>query len=184
LRKHVLVTAAIAVAALSVVLAPTLAGAETAPTTPAATGVTDTIAMKIEKGALKFVGPKTVTQGDELEIVNETDPKKVGPHTFSLVTEGSVPKTKSALQKCQICGAVAKWQGAHEDKPPTINPAKAGAAGWDTEGSLTKKGDSWFTQKKGESFEQEVSAPAGTTIHYICAIHPFMHGTFKVLPAS
>jgi hypothetical protein len=172
-------TAAVAISAFG----PGLAGAETTPT-----GTTDTIYIKEVKGALKFVAPQTVTQGDELKIENTTDPKKVGPHTFSLVTAGSVPKTKSARQQCftpkHICLAIAKWQGAHGQKPPTINPSEAGLEGWDTEGSVTKTGDSWFTQKKGESFEQPVSAAAGTTLHFICAVHPWMHGTVKVLPAG
>ncbi len=75
-------------AIIAALIAPGLAGAAVTPT-----GVTDTIHIEIVKGALKFVAPKTVTQGDELEIVNETNPKQVGPHTFSLVTKGSLPKT-------------------------------------------------------------------------------------------
>jgi hypothetical protein len=160
------------------------AGAETV-----ATGKTDTIFIKDEKGALKFVAPKTVTQGDELKIVNTTNPKRHGPHTFSLVTPGSVPKTKPARQKCftpkHICLAVAKWQGFNKKEEITINPAKAGEPGWDTEGNATsKKGDSWFTEKKGESFEQIVSADASAgpkTLHFICAVHPWMHGQVEVV---
>src|SRR5215218_11500149 len=76
------------------------------------TGVTDQISMELTKGKLKFVGPSSVTVGDQLEIVNETNPKQVGPHTFSLVTKGSVPKTAGARKSCftpkHICLAVAK----------------------------------------------------------------------------
>jgi hypothetical protein len=177
------------VLALLVVFAGTgAAGAETAPT-----GKTDTIYIREGKGfSLKFVGPKTVTQGDTLKIVNATDPKRVGPHTFSLVTEGSLPKTPSARQKCftpkHICLAIAKWQGAKGEEPPTINPSKAGEPGWDTEGNATtKKGDSWFTAKKGQSFEQIVSADTTTgpkTLHFICAVHAWMQGQVKVVPPA
>jgi hypothetical protein len=157
------------------------AGAETV-----ATGKTDTIFIKAEGHNLKFVAPKTVAQGDELKIVNSTNPKQVGPHTFSLVTAGSVPKTKSARQKCftpkHICLAVAKWQGFNKKEEITINPAKAGEPGWDTEGNATgKKGDSWFSEEKGESFEQIVSATAPKTLHFICAVHPWMHGQVEVV---
>jgi len=31
---------------------------------------------------------------------------------------------------------------------------------------------------------QQVTAAAGTTIHFMCAIHPWMHGQITVLPAS
>jgi hypothetical protein len=162
------------------------AGAETAPT-----GKTDTIYIKVEGHNLKFVGPKTVTQGDELKIVSTTNPKQVGPHTFSLVAPGSVPKTKPARQNCftpkHICMAIAKWHGFDpKTEKISINPAKAGEPGWDTAGNATnKKGDSWFTEKKGSSYEQIVSADTSagpTVLHFVCAIHPWMHGQVEVLP--
>lgn len=185
MKKH-LVVAASAAAALLAVFAPSLATAEVP-----ATGTTDTIGIQDVKGALKFVAPESVRQGDQLEIVNETDPKKVGPHTFSLVTQGSVPKTKSARKNCftpkHICMSIAKWHGFDpKTEKISINPAKAGPEGWSTEGSTSKKGDSWFTEKKGETFSQQVTADPATTgtLYFICAVHPWMHGKVKVLPAS
>jgi hypothetical protein len=150
--------------------------------------VTDTVHIEIVKGALKFAAPQTVTQGDDLEIVNETNPKQVGPHTFSLVTKGSLPKTKPARQNCftpkHICFAIAKWQGVKGQGAPSINPSEAGPEGWSTMGNLTKTGDSWFTGlKKGASFTQEVTS-APQTIYFMCAIHPWMQGKIKVLPGS
>ncbi|HEY4565046.1 MAG TPA: hypothetical protein VIJ36_18830, partial [Thermoanaerobaculia bacterium] len=66
----------------------------------------------------------------------------------------------------------------------TINPAKAGPDGWSTAGNATgKKGDSWFSgEKKGGHFSQEVTAVAGTTLYFVCAVHPFMHGQVNVEP--
>jgi hypothetical protein len=174
---------AIPVAALTVVVAGTGA-AGAVETLPATTAV---INIELTKGKLKFVAPETVTKGEQLEVVNETNPKQVGPHTFSLVTKGSVPKTAKARQNCftpkHICLAVAKWHGFKpKSEAITINPAKAGPAGWSTMGNATgKKGDSWFTEKKGESLSQEVSAEAGTTLYFICAVHPWMHGKVNVL---
>jgi hypothetical protein len=174
-------TAAIVFAAFG----PGLAGAASAPT-----GTTDTISIQEVKGALKFVAPESVHAGDQLEIVNETDPKKVGPHTFSLVTPGSVPKTPSARKNCftpkHICLSISKWHGFNpKTEKITINPAKAGPEGWSTLGSTTKKGDSWFSgEKPGGHFSQEVSASAPSTIYFICAIHPWMHGKISVLPAG
>jgi hypothetical protein len=183
---RVAIAAAATLLTALVAFGPGLAGAETTPT-----GVTDTIDMRDVNGALAFVGPKTVTEGDQLRIVNSTNPKKVGPHTISLVTQGSLPKTKSARQKCftpnHICQAIANWHGVKGEGPPTINPAKAGAEGWDTEGSNSRNGDSWFTGKQGQSFEQQVTVDASAgprTIHFICAIHPWMQGSVKVLPVG
>jgi hypothetical protein len=187
LRKH-LVLALGAMAALLAVAGPGLAGAEVAPT-----GTTATIYMKEVKGALKFVGPASVHQGDELEVVNETDPKRVGPHTFSLVTKGSLPKTPGARKSCfapkHICMAIAQWHGfSPKTERITVNPAKAGPEGWSTLGSTTKKGDSWFTgeKKKGTSIVQQVTADPATTgtLYFICAIHPWMQGRTTVLPAG
>jgi hypothetical protein len=150
------------------------------------TGNTEVITMEFAKGKFSFAGPRSVTLGDELEIVNKTNPKQVGPHTFSLVTKGSLPKTPQARKNCftpkHICLAVAQWHGFKpKSEDITINPVKAGAAGWSTMGTATgKKGDSWFTEKKGESFSQEVTAPAGTTLYYLCAVHPWMQGKVAV----
>jgi hypothetical protein len=139
------------------------------------------------EGGLRFVAPKTIASGAELEVINQTNPHKVGPHTFSLVTKGSIPKTRKAENNCftpkHICMAIAKWHGTNGNGPVTKNPAKAGLDGWDTLGSVTKKGDSWFTGEKeaGTSIEQPVSAAAGTTLYFMCAIHPFMHGSVEVV---
>jgi hypothetical protein len=169
-------------AALITVVAGTGAAgaAETLPTT------TDVIKIELTKGKLKFVGPEAVAKGDQLEVINETNPKQVGPHTFSLVTKGSVPRTHAQRHNCfapkHICLAIAKWHGFNpKTEEITINPAKAGPAGWSTMGNaFGKKGDSWVTEKKGESFAQEVTAEVGTRLYFMCAIHPWMHGSVKV----
>ena len=175
---------AVALAASSAILV--LAGSGiAAAATP--TGVTQKVDIELTKGKLKFVGPESVTVGDQLEIVNDTNPKQVGPHTFSLVTKSSLPKTPKARKNCftpkHICLAVAIWHGFNpKTEEITKNPAKAGPAGWSTAGTATgKKGDSWFTEKKGETFSQEVTAAAGTTLYYMCAVHPWMQGKVNVV---
>jgi plastocyanin len=184
LKKHLVLAIAAAAAVMLASFGPGLAGAAVTPT-----GATDTVYIKDEKGALKFVAPATVHQGDELDIVNETDPHKVGPHTFSLVTQASLPKTPKARKGCftpnHICMAIAKWHGFNpKTEKITINPAKAGPEGWSTMGSNSAKGDSWFTgEKKGTSFSQQVTAEPGT-IYFMCAIHPWMQGKTTVLPAG
>jgi hypothetical protein len=167
------------------VLGPGIAGADTA---PPPTGATAVIQIEEEHGTLKFVAPATVTQGAALEVVNDTNPKKVGPHTFSLVTAGSVPKTAKQRQLCftpkHICKAIAAWHGVKGEGPPTKNPATAGAEGWSTMGSLSKKGDSWFTGEKPDASISQVVSATPQTIYFMCAIHPWMHGKITVLPAG
>jgi hypothetical protein len=184
-RRLTLAVTATALAAL-VIVAPGFAGAET----PAFTSIAGSATIEIKElkeYKPRFIGPKTVYEGQTLRIVNKTPAKRMGPHTFSLVEASTLPKTPPARKHCftpdHICMAIAKWHGVKGNGPPTINPAEAGAEGWDTEGSLTAKGDSWFTgSKKGASFEQVVSAKAGETIHFMCAIHPWMQGSVEVAP--
>jgi hypothetical protein len=164
------------------VLAPTMASA-------VELGPANTVFIKAGKGGLRFEAPKTIVSGEELEVLNQTNPKQVGPHTFSLVTKGSIPKTPKARQTCftpkHICMAIAHWHGTNGNGPITKNPVKAGAEGWDTLGSVTKTGDSWFTGTKPKtSIVQKVTAAAGTTIYFMCAIHPWMHGSIEVLPPA
>jgi hypothetical protein len=155
-----------------------------------------TVYMKADKKGLRFVAPKTVTAGEELKVVNQSDPKRVGPHTFSLVTKGSLPKTPNARKLCfakdHICRAIARWHGVKGNGPVKENPAEAGLPGWDTLGNNSRDGDSWFTgNKPGTSFSQPVtfSPPVSvdvtdTRIYFLCAIHPWMQGSTVVVPSS
>jgi hypothetical protein len=156
------------------------------PVAPPPTGKTVRIKIAEVGGRLKFVGPPTVTEGDELEIVNTTDPLKVGPFTFSLVRPGYLPKTRPAQANCftpgHICWAIAEWQGVHGEGVPTINPSEAGLPGWDTPGTTSGPGDSWFTGLTPRThFAQEVTAKAPGRLWFMDAIHPWVRGTIKVV---
>ena len=158
----------------------------------ASAGTVPTVFIKESKGKLLFEAPKTVADGEELAVVNTTNPHKVGPHTFSLVTKGSIPTTPKGRQLCftpnHICKAIAGWHGVKGNGPVKVNPVDAGPEGWSTEGSLTEKGDSWFTGEKPNTSIKEkvdVDTSAGPTrIYFMCAIHPWMHGSINVLPGS
>ena len=156
------------------------------PTTPEPTGRTVTIKVVEAGGKLKYVGPTTVAEGDSLEIVNTTNPLKVGPVTFSLVGPGHLPKTRPAQARCftpgRICWSIAEWQGVGGDGLPTINPAEAGLPGWDTPGTTTTAGDSWYSGSTPRAgFAQEVTAKAPRRLWFMDAIHPFLRGTIKVV---
>lgn len=183
-RAVLLALVALAVVALAVG-AGTAAAAAPEPV-PAPTGKTVTLAVEEVAGRLKFVGPETVAEGDELEIVNKTNPQRVGPVTFSLVRRGYLPKTRRAQAICftpgHICWSIAEWQGVHGEGVPTINPAEAGAPGWDTMGTKALPGDSWYSgTERGARFAQEVTAKAGTRLWFMDAIHPWLRGTIKVV---
>lgn len=179
---------AIAAAVVGMLFGAAPAGAAPAP----ATGGTSAIAMVLDGKKLEFQGPATVEEGAPLEVINETNPRQVGPHTFSLVTRGSLPKTKRAEDECftpgKICFAIAKWHQVEQNTEKIgLNPVKAGPAGWSTAGDASgKRGDSWFSGETtpGTHITQDVSARAGTTLYYFCAIHPWMRGAIKVVPPA
>ena len=182
---------AVLLAAIAFVLsAGVAAAAPPAPVgTPEPTGNTVTIAVEEVAGKLTFVGPATVAEGDELEVVDKTNPQKVGPVTFSLVRRGYLPRTRRAQAICftpgHICWAIAEWQGVHGEGVPTINPAEAGSPGWDTMGTKTLPGDSWYSgTERGGRFAQEVTAKAGTRLWFMDAIHPWLRGTIRVSAPS
>jgi hypothetical protein len=175
----------VAVAALASLWSGLATGTEPVPPTRAIA----TVYIKGGEGGPRFVAPRTVTAGEELRVVDQANPRRVGPDTFSLVAASLIPRTPRARQVCftkgHICRAIGAWHGAVGDGPPTVNPVEAGAEGWDTEGTLTEKGDSWFTgERPGASIVQRVTAPGGTTIHFVSALHPWMHGSIAVLPAG
>jgi hypothetical protein len=175
--------------ALPALLLLALAGAPSAGAEAVApTGATDVIRIQLVRGQLRFAGPTVVTAGDELEIVNETDPHEVGPLTFSLVTRGAMPRSRAARRRCalprHICAAIARWHGYGASERVEINPAEAGPPGWSTPGSAgRRRGDSWFSDEEGESFSQPVTASAPRTLYYMDAIHPWLHGRLRVRPA-
>jgi hypothetical protein len=184
-RAHALrlTVAAAALGALTVVGGGTAA---TAKQEAKASGAVVVTAQKQGKDIF-FDAPKTVEKGQVLKFKSKTDPQKIGPHTFSLVTKKSFPQTNQEIKDCgkklaAICGAVAiEWHEIDLDTGQTGEKvSEAGKNGWDTEGNTKRRGDSVFVGKENGSFKQKVSAPEGKTLHFICVVHPFMQGKIKV----
>lgn len=124
----------------------------------------------------------TVDKGGKLTIVNNTP----APHTLSLVQESLVPHSQGSIKKCfhpgHICRKIAKWH-KFDGHALNKNPVKVGASGWSTEGNLHKTGDSYaYGAPFGPThpITREVHAPHGSTLYFICAIHPWMHGEIHV----
>jgi hypothetical protein len=183
LRKPRLLRGLSSLAALAALSALVVGDATAKPTAKPERAVID---MVQDGKDLFFEGPKKVEKGQKLKILNSTDPRKGGPHTFSLVEKSTLPTTNAEVKNCineleAICGAIAEW---HEFDPETgeVNKqtVRAGGKGWDTLGSEESKGDSWYSETEGESFSQKVTADAGSKLYYICVVHPFMQGKLKV----
>lgn len=132
-----------------------------------------------------FKGDKTVEAGAKLKIVNQSDPMQIGPHTFSVVNEDSIPISKSDRRHCAhahrpVCKKIIAEH--HPNGMGVKNPiVDAGKTGWDTPTTPKHRGDTWFTFGQGESNSRKVTAKAGTKLYYFCIVHPEMHGEIKVV---
>ena len=97
------------------------------------------------------------------------------PHTLSLVKK--LPKTPAQIMGCDACGPL---MAAHEANMETGEVGKAlveaGADGFDTGGDKTAAGDSIYLPPKGKVTLQGRPPPKGTTLNFICAVHPWMLG--------
>lgn len=175
------------VAAAAGTLAAGLGGGSVAAAGPGSeAAATPTIQMEFERGRLQFDGPARVRAGQTLRIRNTTDPRQGGPHTFTLAASRVIPKTRRAQQQCFSPGKVCMDAAiAHRFDPQTerVNRplVKAGRAGWDARFTSTRTGDSWYTETKGERFSQRVSAKPGTTLRFLCIVHPDMQGEIEVV---
>jgi plastocyanin len=95
-------------------------------------------------------------------------------HTFSLVAKKDVPKTLNQIGNCNICNQIAADHGVTgENTPPTTLVVDKGKAGFD------EAGDSAVVPAR-KKVKVKITAAKGTTLHYICIIHPWMQGTVQV----
>jgi plastocyanin len=113
-----------------------------------------------------------VKSGATVKLVNKA--KTEDPHTISLVKKSDLPKTAKQAFNCAACNA---FFGAHEFDEQTGNIGKpvvdVGQPGYDQPGDSTV-----IAPKAKISFK--VTAKKGTTLYYLCAIHPWMQGKIKV----
>ena len=77
------------------------AAAATGSTGDARRAKTKTVYIKVRRSGLPhFVAPNTIRNGDTLRIVNKTNARAIGPHTFSMVARKVIPRTKPERKKC------------------------------------------------------------------------------------
>ena len=101
------------------------------------------------------------------------DKSKEGqPHTLSLVDK--LPKTMAQIMGCEACGPL---MGAHQVNEET---GDVGVALVNVEGEgFDAAGDSIYLPPKGK-VTFKVTAKKGSTLKFLCAVHPWMAGTIKV----
>jgi plastocyanin len=118
----------------------------------------------------------TVKSGDTVTLRDKSTEGQ--PHTLSLIDKR--PKTPAQIMGCAACGPLME---AHQANPETGEVGKevveAGGTGFDTGGDKTAAGDSIYLPPKGK-VTFKVTAKKGTTLNFVCAVHPWMLGTIKV----
>jgi len=94
------------------------------------------------------------------------------PHTLSIVD--SQPKTIAQIMGCKPCGQLMQAHQVNEQTGQVGQPlVESGADGFDT------GGDSIVLPPKGK-VTFKVTAVKGTTLNFLCAVHPWMLGQIKV----
>lgn len=103
------------------------------------------------------------------------------PHTITIVASKDIPRTAAQISNCGVCNKAAAGHLKNPNAPPGPTNDIAhwvvdkGAAGFGQVGdSIAIEG------AKHRTISIKVTAPAGTVLHYICAVHPWMQGTIKV----
>jgi uncharacterized cupredoxin-like copper-binding protein len=123
----------------------------------------------------------TVKSGGTITVVNNEADE--GPHTFTVLKKKDMPTTTATLFNCKACNALLQAHGAdpNSDAPPKFQFVENGV-GQDTPPVIDRPGDSGITGpgKKGEKVSFTVSAKKGTSLYFICLIHPWMQAKVTV----
>ena len=119
-------------------------------------------------------GPLRVRSGERVTWIDRD--RVPEPHTVTVATRQNIPNTLQELFRCQVCelatGHLEDPQNPESDVRTLV--LNAGAPG------LDRQGDSLFLVPGGR-ISARISAPAGSTVRYLCAIHPWMQGSLRVV---
>jgi plastocyanin len=121
----------------------------------------------------------TVRSGERIRFVDD-DEDNDEPHTATIVNQADLPSNFDELDACFEGGPCGQALAAHDPnddgQPPFILVVNQGQPGLDTPGDSLLFGGNLDNQ----SIRARVTAAPGTTLAYLCAIHPWMQGKIKV----
>jgi len=94
------------------------------------------------------------------------------PHTITVANERALPDTTEELVECRVCELAIAHLGPNDPDfaRMRVNVGRAG---------LNQHGDS-LALLPGGRISAKVTAPVGRTLHYLCALHPWMQGSITV----
>jgi plastocyanin len=122
----------------------------------------------------------TVDAGQRIRFV-DADQDNVEAHTATIVDQAGLPTSFAEGDACFAetapCGqALAAHDPGGDEEPPFDLVVNKGRPGLDRAGdSLLFGGD-----LDNQSISTRVTAAPGTTLYYLCALHPWMQGRIKV----
>jgi plastocyanin len=126
--------------------------------------------------------PGTVTVKSGSTLTFQYGDKEQEPHTITILSKSDLPKTPKQVENCAAC---QKYASPHlknpKAEPGPANPIvhwvlNKGADGLDTVGDSV----AIFSQSGHKKVSVKVTAPAGTTLYFVCAVHPWMQGKIVV----
>jgi plastocyanin len=175
-RTRYLVVAG-AVAAVMLAAAGTLASAAHSPGGAGATLVLTKGHEAFETNALVSAtfrfAPETISVKSGSRVTWKHVDSGMDPHTITILANRREFPHDFEGKNCKTCAQVNKAQFPN-GRPPVIVLNK-GASGLDV------AGDSLFMKPKRNAVVSAViSAKPGTTLYYVCVIHPWMQATIKV----
>jgi plastocyanin len=121
----------------------------------------------------------TVNSGDVVRWVDR-DRDADDPHTVTIGRRSDLPQNIAQLDACfEPGGLCIETIEAHDpgldEQPPFNIRVNRGRPGLNTRGDSLLFGGPFAQAIRGR-----VTAPAGTTLFYLCAIHPWMQGRIAV----
>ena len=109
-------------------------------------------------------GTVDVNSGARLKFVYANKGRE--PHTISVVNQDQLPATVGQVFRCEVCSEIFDIQDGHK--------RVLGA-----DGGFNEFGDTIFFPA-GATTSVKITAPKGTTLFFLCAIHPWMQGKILV----
>jgi hypothetical protein len=109
-------------------------------------------------------GVVDVKSGARLKFVYAN--KGHDPHTISIVNQDQLPSKIGQVFNCKVCNEIFNIQDGHKR---VLGP----------DGGFNEFGDTIFLPP-GATTSVKITAPRGTTLYFLCAIHPWMQGKIFV----
>lgn len=121
-----------------------------------------------------------VRSGGTVKLVNGDG--QSGPHTLTVLAKRDMPRTLRTLFNCRACNELTRAHGANPDSedPPRF-PFLENGVGQQSSPDVDRPGDSVLVgPRRGEAISFDVTARTGTTLYFICLVHPWMQAKLQV----